>query len=326
MTPPRSTFALLVTLSLAACGARTGLEAADDAPDGAVGAVAFPVGEYTDCAHGIFAPAGGVMGVDHDAVLSLTQSGSALHARYVDQNAARSEYDFSVTSGVTATLTPNGVASSGAPHPCVLGVGVVARGPTALIADEGALTVDRDTVFLVAQGAATDVTAGRCGVQSDRQSVWIACRRRDRAAPAGVAGTSVAVFPAGTFACQTQVATYVLAGGISQYAGNGATGSLSVMQGGSGLWLSYEGDRAASLDTTFTPTSPSTARAGSASGVSAACDVPISTPAATSVAPLSVSAGAIMLAGSSLFVSVAGTMNGDCAGAEKFVTLRCSRM
>jgi hypothetical protein len=73
------------------------------------------------------------MGVDHGATLSLTQSGASLRARYVDQNGARSEYTFAPTSGATAALVSDGVASAGEPHPCVLGVGSVARSPTALV-------------------------------------------------------------------------------------------------------------------------------------------------------------------------------------------------
>ena len=314
---------LAVTLS---CGARTALDAPTEESDGAVSAMAFAVGEYTDCAHGIFAPTGGTMGVDRDATLSLTQSGSSLHARFVDQNGARSEYDFAVTTGSTATLTPNGIASSGAPHPCVLGLGSVARGPTALLADEGSLTVDRDALFLVAQGTATDVTAGRCGVLSDRQSVWIACRHRDRTTPAAVASVSAATFPSGAFSCQTQAATYVFANGLHQYSGSGAMGSLSVAQRGSTLSLTYAGDRAVTMTTDFALTSPFSARASEATGVSATCDEPISTPAATMTAPLNTTAGAVLLAGSTLFVSVAGVMTGACEGAEKFVTLRCTRM
>lgn len=325
----RSRLAWITASLLAACGARTGLETpADDVPaagDGGVRAVAFPVGEYTGCAQGIFSPSGGIMGVDRGAALSVTQRGATLHARYVDQNAAVREYDFAQTTGSAATLVPNGVAQDGAPHACVLGVGSVARSPTALIAEEGALVVDRDGAFLVAQGTATDVSAGRCGVQSDQQSVWIACTRRDRATPPAVAGASAAAFSTGTFACQTQMATHVLAGGTNQYAADGAMGALTVTQRGETLSLTYAGDRSVTSAADFALTSNATARATSATGFSAVCDVPISTPAATSVAPLDVSAGAALLVGTTLFVSVAGTMREPCAGAEKFVTLRCTR-
>lgn len=325
----RSKCSLIAASLLAACGARTGLETpADDVPpagDGDVRAIDFPVGEYTGCARGIFSPSGGEMGVDRSAALSVTLRGTTLHARYVDQNAAVREYDFAQTTGSAATLVPNGVAQDGAPHACVLGVGSVARYPTALIAEEGALVVDRDGAFLVAQGTATDVSAGRCGVRSDQQSVWIACARRDRATPAATTGASAAAFPTGTFACQTQMATYVLAGGTNQYAADGAAGSLTVTQRGATLSLSYAGDRSVTSAADFSLTSNTSARVTSASGFSAVCDVPISTPAATRVAPLDVSAGAALLVGSTLFVSVAGTMREPCAGADKFVTLRCTR-
>ncbi|MFO0606101.1 MAG: hypothetical protein U0324_23205 [Polyangiales bacterium] len=321
MPPPRSKLASLAALSLAAaCGARSGLE---DPPDASAAAVSFPVGEYTDCARGVFSPSGGVMGVDHGATLSLTQSGASLRARYVDQNGARSEYTFAATTAATAVLVPDGVASAGEPHPCVLGVGSVARSPTALVVDVGSLAVDRNAVLIAAEGTATDVTPGPCGTRSDRQGVWIACRRRDRTSPAVTITSSTAAFPTGTFACQTQAATYVLAGAIHQYAGNGAMGSLTIAQRGGALSLSYTGDRAATLAADFALTSNATARLNGPAGLRAVCDVPINTPAATSVAPLNASAGAVLRAGSTLFVSVVGAMEGACAGAEKFVTLRC---
>lgn len=293
--------------------------------DDGVRATAFPVGEYTNCALGIYSTSGGEMGVDHSAVLSITQQGATLHARYVDQNGARREHDFAQTTGTAASLVSNGVAVPGAPHACVLGVGRVAREPTTMRADEGALVADRGAVFLVAQGTATDVMAGPCGVQSDRQAVWIACARRDRATPAATVGASAAAFPTGTFACQTQVATYVLAGATNEYAADGAMGSLTVTQREGVLSLSYAGDRAATAAVDFALTSTTTARVRGASGVRAVCDVPISTPAATAVAPLDAAAGALALVGSTLFVSVAGTMGAPCDGAEKFVTLRCVR-
>jgi hypothetical protein len=330
MLPPCSRFARFAVASLlAACGARTGLDTPGDggtpATDGAESAVAFPVGEYTGCAFGIYSTSGGLMGVDHGAVLSLTQRGATLHARYVDQNDARSEFDFAPTTGATATLVPGGAAVAGAPHACVRGVGSVLREPTALLADEGALVVDQNAVFLVAQGTAADVTAGPCGVLSDRQSVWIACARRDRVTPAASAGASTAAFPTGTFACQTQMATYTLAGSTNEYAADGAMGSLTVTQRGGALSLSYTGDRSASAAADFALTSSTTARVRGASGFNLVCDVPISTPAATSVAPMDAAAGALLLVGTTLFVSVAGTMRGPCEGAEKFVTLRCTR-
>ncbi len=324
MLPPRSRprFAPFAAASLlAACGARTGLETPDD---GGASAIAFPVGEYTGCALGIYSTSGGLMGVDRVASLSLTRRGETLHARYVDQNHASSEYDFAPTTGATAALVPGGAAVPGAPHACVLGLGRVAREPTRLRADEGALVADRGAVFLVAQGTATDVSPGPCGVQSDRQGVWIACTRRDRVTPAASVGASAAAFPTGTFACQTQVATYVLAGSTNEYAADGATGSLTVTRRGGALTLSYAGDRAVTAAADFELTSGATARVSGASGFRAACDVPISTPAAASVAPLEVAAGALALVGTTLFVSVAGTMSGPCAGAEKFVTLRCA--
>lgn len=312
---------------MGACGARSGLEFPEvgaASRDGGGSAHAFPVGEYTDCAFGLYSTSGGLMGVDHRAVLSITSRGTALHARYIDQNGARSEVDFAPTTDTTATLVPDGATVSGAPHACVRGVGIVAREPTTLAAEEGALIAERNAVFLIAQGTATDVMAGPCGVQSDRQAVWIACMRRDRAAPSPAVGASAEAFPTGTFACQTQMATYVLAGSTNEYAADGAMGSLTVTQRGSTLSLSYTGDRSVSGTTDFALTSRLTARATTQSGLSAVCDVPISTPAATSMAPLDTAAGALALVGSTLFVTLAGTSRAPCAGAEKFVTLRCA--
>lgn len=113
---PRPTLLAAASL-LAACGARTGLETPGDggpsARDGGGSTIAFPVGEYTNCALGLYSTSGGLIGVEHGAVLSLTQSGATLHARYVDQNNVRSEYDFAQTTGTTAALVPNGSAVPG---------------------------------------------------------------------------------------------------------------------------------------------------------------------------------------------------------------------
>src|SRR5262245_48955878 len=113
LSPRRAVVALSALALALACGARTGLDDATGASTNDAGVPSddagapFPVGTYTQCAFGTVAtgPLLTPSGFADGATLTVTQSGDARMATFVDGNGTRA-WSFNPTTSVSATLAP----------------------------------------------------------------------------------------------------------------------------------------------------------------------------------------------------------------------------
>ncbi len=343
---------LLLALQVAACGARSDLGAiaprdasapdapAHDAPahDAEAvdsGAVAFPLGTYTDCAQGLHNPDGNIFmnstGFEPGATLTLEQSGATLGASYVDLGGTTSSFDFAATSATSATLAHAAQVSSGFKALCVLGVGVSNEQmyPAVLHASAGALTYDSGSVFLSVAGQLKADT-GTCGPQAIPAGFWIVCRQGPAAQPVDAGPPpSVPSLPVGSYACSSQVETRYQSGGQTQIVSGGSSGTLVLSQSGAQLTASYSGDPSVAGTLQLGVTTASTANALATQSLTVPCDVPLGTggaPPPPKPEQLPIAAASLAVDGPTLFLSFSGALGAgsSCSGAEKVGSVICS--
>jgi hypothetical protein len=327
-----------------ACGGRTvadeGSPEPSDAstggrPDGDSGALAFPVGAYTRCARGQHTANGNflnVAGFEGGAVLTLKQSGSTLAADYVDLNGRTHSYDFQLATSTTARLAPAGQTVTGFTGLCVKGVGLSNEQPfdAEMSASAGALTYDSGAVFVSLAGPA-EGDGGDCPSVSTPAASWLVCDRGPSSDPIDDAVPSpVPQFPTGRYACSSQIETFYHSDGIDQYvASSGDKGTLTLSQAGGDLSVAYENDSFIAMTAHFSVTTATTAKPATGQSVTLPCEVPISSsaPASRALETLPVAGGSLMVADSTLFVSLSGAMDqwSSCDGAQKAATLICTK-
>ena len=256
-----------------ACGSRTPLDGAAGASAEDAGASApdagapFPVGTYTRCAFGTVASGPLLIpsGFDVGATLTVTQSGGARTATYVDQSGSSAAWTFATTTNASAALAPSGQRTRGfGSSICVYGVGVSNEKffPTNVDAASGAMTYESGAVFISLRGELTSQTD--CGDVSVPASVWIGCTGGPAPAPAVVAPASAPPFPVGEYACKSQVGTRATLGATTTIISSGAGGALTLTQAGPQVTAHYAGDTelTGALDLTLNAAATASAAAG----------------------------------------------------------------
>jgi hypothetical protein len=132
----------------------------------------------------------------------------------------------------------------------------------------------------------------------------------------------------GRYSCRTQLETFARAGGLDQYIAGGGAGTLTLTADGAGIAGDYSGDESLSGALRFAATGATTAIAGSGQLMMAPCMVPTATGLPSSAPePLPIAFGSLVVVGSTLFVTFAGTtaQGSSCPGAQVAGTLICSR-
>lgn len=333
----------MIGLGGVGCGARSGLESfganASPGPSSdASGDISFPVGTFTRCATGLRSADGNAFfnlaGFQPGASLTLTRTGSVVHAAFVDREGVTSGFDFTTTSSASATLASVSQVRETFSSICVMGVGVMYErfAPAALTVSTGALTYEANTVFLVADGVVSDVEAGPCGVRSSPASYWISCAA-DGSAPSSPPSTSGAsAIPLGEWACNSQVETLASSDGKTFVGGSGAEHTtLTLSRDGTEVIARYSNDRSLAGTLRFVGTTATTALAQLDQSVDAPCEIPsaIGVPPKPDPERLSVSAASLALDGKTLFLSIAGATSSDapssCAGASWAATVMCTK-
>jgi hypothetical protein len=297
-----------------------------------LGAADFPTGTYTKCAQGVHGPSGNVFlnggGFVDGARLTLAQSGTTMTATYVDQNGRTQSLSFSPATDTVATITRKGQVIPGFPSLCVLGPGNEKFYPGTMTVTAGALTRDAHVVFLTVTGDLRS-DAGACGAQSQVESFWVACEDQQGGPvlATGARRASVAQFPAGRYACSTQIEALYHVSGLNQYVGGGATGTLTLMEDGAKVTARYNGDTSLAGTLHFTATTSTTAGADAGQSLMAPCLISkeIGQPSQTPE-PLHIAAGSLAMVDSTLFLSFAGAMpkSSSCPG-QVAGSLICSK-
>jgi hypothetical protein len=306
----RPFLAFAFVLVVAGCGGKTSeRQPTSDA--------AFPVGTYTLCASGFDGPDGNVFlngsGFYGSATMTLSQNGSTVYAAFVDANPpVDDELDFRVTAAGSATLAGSTLSDGAAL--CSLGPGDESGYPAKQSASTGALTYASGTAFVSVQGTISG-DLGSCGAQSAPQTVWIACLGGP-SSPPGVAASSDASFPTGTYKCIGEVDSYGVAadgertydtiGGTADLPGGG--GTLTVTRSGAQVTAVYSGDTAFQGTLQLDVVSDGVSVASSNQSVVAQCSTPVGTPGpqlASETVP--VDAAALIDNGSTLTLLYTGT-------------------
>lgn len=343
-------------LAAAGCGARSELVnpngAASDGEDGEDGSVdtgtssaSFPLGTFSNCARGIrpadaSAILGGLAWLP-GASLSIASSGSAgtgspLRATYVDENGARSTFDFVATSGATASLASSAHVGTAFGSLCVVGPGSESFGRAEMTASSGALVASGHTVFLLADGVVDSAPLGTCPARSAPASLWIACTTDptlgDGAPAAALVRDDAAAeaFPVGSFVCHSQVGSKGDEGAVHFVSADGGDGSLVLAREGAAIDASYTDDRSIGGTMRFVVATPTSAQIDSAESVTGRCSAPPpgGPPPLTSTT-IAIDAGTLAYDGTTLFLSIAGASatgtSGPCATASWVTTMECTR-
>jgi hypothetical protein len=284
---------------------------------------------YTLCAYGVSDPDNGVYlnvaGIELGATLTLTQSGNVLTATYED-GTARS-FTFEPTTSTSATLAPMaGQTVPGLAGLCVLGPGDEFPFPATLSATAGTLTHDRGVVYLAIDGT-LEGDGGACGAESSPASYCVLCGAADGGLPsfeAEDASTPAAPeLSMGMFTCVTEVGSK----DGNTLSGGGATGTLNLTQVAGEVTAVYSGDSFVDGTLLFTATTATTAIGEPDQTLQVSCLGPTGM-GGGSAAPqtLSLASTSIAIAGSTVFVSFAGTMaaSASCAGAVVAGSLVCT--
>jgi hypothetical protein len=324
-------FPILLALWVAGCQARTLTEQAARPPRG-LEAAFFPSGTYTTCAQGEHNPDGNIFlnnaGFQSGAVLTLSQAGAAVNAKYVDQNGLSQSLNFTTLTATSAALAEPAQVSAGLSGLCVKTPGTSAPYPATMNATAGAMTYNSGTVFVTLTGGLVS-EAGECGrlTQPDA-AFWLVCgERAGGSLPAGAAAPAPATrLAAGTYSCRSQVESSAQLNGIRNVAGVGGTGTLTLAQDGARVSTAYAGDAYLGGTLRFGLTSSTTAGAAAGQTLQTPCTIPME----RAVPPrtpqhLPVEAGSLLLVGSKLFVSFTGAMGASCADAQVAGTLICSK-
>ncbi len=318
-----------------ACGARTNLGGATGgaAKDAGVSAedarastddtgASFPIGTYSRCAFGTVATGPFLIpsGFDPGATLTVTQSGEARTATYIDNNGRSAIWSFTTTTSASATLAPSAQRTRGfGSSICVYGVGVSNERffPTNLNAASGALTYESGAVFVSLRGELTSHTD--CGDTSAPASAWIGCTSGP--APAVSAPTSAAPFPIGEYACASQVGTHATLDGKNAFISSGGGGALTLTPTGPQVTAHYVGDAELTGALDLTLNAAATASAVANQILTARCGLGPQTDM------LSITAASLTAEDGTVFLSLAGTINGGsaCPGTEKIAALVCTK-
>jgi len=316
---------LFLALQAAACGGRT-------VEDERAGELAFPIGTYAHCARGTFTEDGSFLnssGFIEDASLVVTQTGATLNAEYLDANGQSESFVFALTSDTSATLSPAGQMAAGFTGFCVLGIGVSNEQPYAaeLSAGAGALTYDTGTVFLSLTGLASG-DGGECGPRSTPAGVWLVCDGGPSSGPSD-APSADSKLPTGALACTSHLATHYVSDGMQQFVASGGDGTLTLGPSGSGVIASYAADSFVGGTLHFDVTTGITAQPAADQILTTPCEVPVTMGGLPPSTPetLPITAGALALDDSTLFLSFTGTMDqsSSCAGAQKVGSIICKK-
>ena len=324
-------FPILLALWVAGCQAQTLTEPAAR-PSRGLEDARFPSGTYTTCAQGVHNPDGNIFlntaGFESGAVLTLSQSGAAVKATYVDQNRLSQSLNFTTLTATSAVLAQPAQMSAGLSGLCVKRPRSSAPYPATMNATAGAMTYNSGAVFVTLTGGLVS-EAGECGrlTQPDA-AFWLLCG--DRAGGplrAGDAAPAPATrLPAGTYSCRSQVESSAQFNGIRNVAGGGGTGTLTLAQDGAKVSAAYGGDAYLGGTLRFGLTTSTTAGAETGQTLQTPCTIPMgrAIPPPTPQ-PLPVAAGSLTFVGSKLFISFTGTMGSACADAQVAGTLICSK-
>lgn len=318
----RLAVAVTVGALAVACGARTNVGSGASTQDAGA---SFPVGTYTSCAFGTAVASGPFLipaGFDGAATLTVTESGDARTATYVDGNGRPYTWTFTTTTSASAALAPTAQSTGGfGSSICVYGVGNEKFFPTKLDAASGAMTYESGTVFISLQGELT--SHADCGEISAPASVWIACT--DGPAPPVSAPASASPFPVGDYACVSQVGTHATLNGQNWFILSGGSGTLTLTQSGAQVTAQYAGDTevAGALDLTLNAASTGSAAADQT--LTARCQLDPFTKGAQG--ELTIAAASLTADEGTVFLSFSGTMSASsaCPGAEKIATLVCAK-
>jgi hypothetical protein len=302
-------------LAVAGCGSGAGTDRTSPVPQ-------FPVGTYSTCASGFAGPTGNVFpnptGFEAGATLTVTQSGSTVTATYVDFNHVSTSFDFEVTAPTSGRLAAGGQTVKTLIGQCVLGPRQFASFPTTLTANVGTLTYASGTALLSVEG--TVAGKGACGEHSEpSKTFWVVCGDGPTAPPSETTAPTGASLPVGTYSCQSQVE----AEQNNEFSASGDHGTLTLTQTGSVVTAKYSGDWALEGTLDLDVTSDTSATAASGQSMATPCPAgPYQSPE-----PMPVTAASLVVDGSALLLSFAGTMGASapCAGALEAGTLYCSK-
>jgi hypothetical protein len=321
----KACFITLLALGVASCRAAPLPE--HHAPPGTA---SFPIGTYTNCARGARNPSGNlflnVAGFETGGVLTLAQSGTTVAATYVDQSGVTQSVSFSTTTGTSATLTQAGQVIPGFTSLCVMGPRNETAYPASMTTRAGALVYNAGMVFITLTGGLQS-DAGSCGTLSAPEaSFWLICEdRQGGAVPSTDAGAPpVTPLPAGQYSCSSQVETRAQIDGINHFVAGGGSGTLTLAQDGARVSAQYVGDPSLAGTLSLGVTTSTTANAEAGQTLMAPCTVPAGTQKTPE--PLSISAGALAISESTLFLSFAGTIaaSSSCPGAQVAGSVICS--
>jgi hypothetical protein len=290
-----------VLVFVVGCGGTT--EPLSSVPQGSVQGVegstsdAFPVGTYGRCFEVIHDM--GQDSIGFQSTLTLVQDGSTVTAT-VNQYET-SSFEFSLSTSTSGSLLST----------------------TVLAAAAGTLTYEDGAVFVTVEGnSPADATP---------PSVWLVCDELQGGAPSAQpvpipAPPATPQLLAGDYACNVDVATNY----DQEYVGNAGLSRLVVTQSGSVVTAQYgAGDIWAAGTLLLTATSARTATVEAGQSLTTSCTVPLVNGLAPSPtqAPLPITAGSLAVDGSTLFLSVEGTVGADssCSGAWTAITLRCQK-
>jgi hypothetical protein len=299
---------------------------------------ASPVVVYTSCAQGLNDTDSNVFlnssGIESGATLTLTQNGDTLTATYIDFNGVTRSLDFAATTSTSATLLPPaGQMLSGFSGLCVQGPSHEWLYPAVMGTTAGTLTYDKGIIFVAVEGVLQG-DGGPCGAPSTPARFWVLCGEREGGVPplepADAANLpSAPQLPVGNYACSSQVDTYDAINGVSEYATGGGDGTLTLTQIGAEATAQYSGDSAIAGTLRLTVTTATTAIAEANQSLVAPCEVPVGMGSGPSPTPepLHLAAGSVAVAGSTLFLSFAGTMgaSSSCSGAVVAGSLICAK-
>jgi hypothetical protein len=331
MTLAKNSFAILLAMQVAGCQAGTLTEPAS-AQSRDLGAARFPGGTYKTCAQGEHNPDGNIFlntaGFESDAVLTLSQTGAAVKATYVDQNGSSQSLNFTAVTAESAALAQPAQVSTGLSGLCVKGPRSSAPYPATMSATAGAMTYNNGTVFVTLTGGLVS-EAGECGRLSQPDAAfWLVCAERvgGPLRAGGPPPLPAAPLPAGKYSCRSQVESSAQVNGIRNVAGGGGTGTLTLVQDAAKVSAAYAGDSYLVGTLRFGLTTSTTAGAEAGQTLQTPCTIPMGggIPSLTP-RPLPVAAGSLSLVGSKLFVSFTGTMGSSCVDAQVAGTLICSR-
>jgi hypothetical protein len=292
-------------------------------------------GTFTSCAWEIVGGSGNYPGstaVAQKATFQVKQQGSTLAVTYVDEYNSNIALTFDPTTGTSAVLAPGGATIPG-PYEglCVFGPGDTEFFPAQFAAATGTLDATSGAVFLTLEGTIAPIGTPPCTATPAPVSMWIVCGEGEAWAPAPPDGGAAAPqIPAGTYMCGSEIGTYDVGNGYTLNGSGSGSGTLVITQNGATTTAAYTGNDGTSGTLDFTAASSTSSYAAPGQTLSTPCNAPYfpngPPPLDTETpSPLPVTAGALAIDGTTLFLMFSGTMtNSICPGALKRGALVCS--